>query len=67
MALPILSPNAFINGEFRDEIRLALIYAQILYYYSILEFFHPIAIILMQVLLLCSYYAHFMIEKTPQN
>ena len=41
-------------------------YAQILYYYSILEFSHAIAIILMQVLLLC-YYAHFMIEKTPQT
>ena len=42
-------------------------YAQILYYYFILEFFRTIAIIPMQVLLLCSYYAHFMIEKTPQT
>jgi len=33
-----------------------------LYYYSILEFFHAIAIIPMQVLLLCSIYAHFKIE-----
>ena len=36
-------------------------------YYSILEFFHAIAIIPMQVLLLCSYYAQFLIEKTPQT
>jgi len=34
-------------------------------YYSIPEFFHAIAIIPMQVLLLCSNYAHFRIEKTP--
>ena len=33
----------------------------------IMEFFHAIAIIPMQVLLLCSYYAQFLIEKTPQT
>ena len=43
------------------------LYAQVLCYYSILEFFHATAIIPMQVLLLLSYYAHFMIEKTPQT
>jgi len=35
-----------------------------LHYYSILEFFHSIP---MQVLLLCSNYAHFIIEKTPRT
>jgi len=35
-----------------------------LYYFSIVEFFHAIAVIPMQVLLLCLYYAHFIIEKT---
>ena len=35
-----------------------------LYYFSIQEFFHAIAVIPMQVLLLCLYYAHFIIEKT---
>ena len=39
-------------------------YAQIFYCYSILEFFHVIP---MHVLLLCSYYAHFIIEKTPRT
>jgi len=34
-----------------------------LYYYPTLEFY-AIAIIPMQDLLLCSYYAHFMMEKT---
>ena len=34
-------------------------------YYSIPEFFHVVAIIPMQILLLCSNYAHFIIEKTP--
>ena len=36
----------------------SIYYAQILYY-SILEFFHAIAIITMQILLLCSNYAHY--------
>ena len=43
------------------------LYAQVLCYYSILEFFHATAIIPMQVLLLCSYYDHFTIVKTPQT
>ena len=36
-------------------------------YYSILEFLHAIAIIPMQVLLLYSNYAHFIMVKTPQT
>ena len=39
-------------------------YSHVLYYFSIPEFIHAIP---MQVLTLCSNYAHFIIEKTPQN
>ena len=38
---------------------VARLESQILYYYSIPEFFHAIAFISMHVLLLCSNYAHF--------
>ena len=36
-------------------------------HYCILEFFHAVAIIPMQVLQLCSNYAHFIMVKTPQT
>ena len=43
-------------------VEVSVCYAQVLYYYSIPEFFHAIAII---PTLICSNYAHFIIEKTP--
>jgi len=68
--LKALSPSPSLDAllcRTSDGCRLQFIILKILHYYSILEFFHAIVIIPMQVLLLCSNYAHFIIEKTPQT